>query len=83
MKLVYKAFFFDIIYLPTYGTECFHSDMAFSTFPELISQAILVLDGHSELPNSKFQDQNLDQNLELFISENSQFFACYLCSYKL
>ena len=70
MKLVYKAFFFDIIYLPTYGTECFHSDMAFSTFPELISQAILVLDGHSELPNSKFQDQNL----ELFISENSSFF---------
>ena len=44
--------------------------MAFSTFPELISQAILVLDGHSELPNSKFQDQNL----ELFISENSSFF---------
>ena len=53
--------------------------MAFSTFPELISQAILVLDGHSELPNSKFQDQNL----ELFISENSQFFACYLYNYKL
>ena len=69
MKFVYKAFFFDIIYLTTYGTECFHSDMAFSTFPELISQAILVLDGHSELPNSQFQDKK-DQNLELFISKN-------------